>query len=313
MTPVLELESLEKTYRPGLFRKQVAALRGLDLTVRRGETYGFVGPNGAGKTTTFKIVLGLLQPTGGRGCLLGHPLGSRQGRRRLGFLPELPAYYRHLTVAELLRFARSLSGVAIDSAADRRLLERLNLATVTDRPVGRLSKGQLQRVGLAQALVHEPEFLILDEPMSGLDPVGRALVKDLLRSERRRGRTILLSSHVLSDVESLADTVGLLSDGRLIREGSPEELLEDSVRSVRIEGTGPLPEDLLAGMPEGSGLSGATDGWTLELVSPGELQIDACLRRILKHGGRIRNVQVLREDLEAVFVRLVGSDQRVSA
>ncbi len=313
MTPVLELESLEKVYRPGLFRKQVAALRGLDLTVRRGETYGFVGPNGAGKTTTFKIVLGLLRPTGGQGCLLGHPLGSPHGRRRLGFLPELPAYYRHLTVAELLRFGRSLSGVAMDAAADRALLERLNLGSMMDRPIGRLSKGQLQRVGLAQALVHEPEFLILDEPMSGLDPLGRALVKDLLRSERERGKTVLLSSHVLSDVESLADTVGLLLDGRLVREGSPGELLEDSVRSVRIAGTGALPEDLLAGMPDGSVLSGTPEGWTLDLASPGELQIDACLRRIMKHGGRIRNVEVLREDLEAVFVRLVGSDRRVSA
>lgn len=303
MDAVVVLERLEKTYRPGLFRRPVHALRGLDLSVRRGEIHGLVGPNGAGKTTAFKILLGLLRPTGGCGHLLGRPLGDREGRRRLGFLPELPAYYPHLRVGELLRFARSLSGRPPDTEADRSLLDELGLGALDSRPLRRLSKGQLQRVGLAQALVHDPELLILDEPMSGLDPLGRALVKRRLCAERRNGRTILLSSHVLADVEALADTVSLLAQGRLLVEGRPHELLTGAASAVTIEGTGALPPDLLDGLPPGSTSGAQDEGWILRLPAPEEFQVDACLRRILRAGGRISRIETEREDLESFFLR----------
>jgi ABC-2 type transport system ATP-binding protein len=309
MDTMLEFEKLEKVYRPGMFRKPVHALRGLDLAVRPGEIHGLVGPNGAGKSTAFKILLGLLRPTGGGGRLFGRPLGDREARRRLGFLPELPSYYPHLTVAELLSLARALSGAYPDARADTRLLEELGLGALATRPVRRLSKGQLQRVGLAQALVHEPELLVLDEPMSGLDPIGRALVKDRLRSERNRGRTVLLSSHVLADVEALADTVSLVAGGKRLEEGRPSELLAAAAGKVMIEGTGLLPEDALRGMPEGSRCEAGAEGWLLVLPRPEPFQVDACLRRVLRGGGRIARVETAREDLESFFVRRLSQEE----
>lgn len=303
MQNLLELEDLQKVYRPGLFRRPVQALSGLDLSVCRGEIHGLVGPNGAGKSTAFKIVLGLLRPSGGRGRLFDRPLGDRAARARLGFLPELPAYYPHLTVLELLRFARELSGVRPDPAADRTTLEELGLGAAGRRPLRRLSKGQVQRVGLAQALLHRPELLILDEPMSGLDPLGRALVKDRLRVERQRGTTVLFSSHVLADVEALADTISLISGGRLLVEGRPQELLSEAAGEVTIEGTGPLAADLLQGMPEGSTRRDDGAGWIVSLPRPAEHQLDACVKRIVRDGGRIQKIETAREDLETFFVR----------
>jgi ABC-2 type transport system ATP-binding protein len=319
MNPVLQLEGLEKTYRPGLFQRTVCALRGLSLAVRPGEIYGLVGPNGAGKTTTFKILLGLARPTGGGGSLFGLPLGHREARRRIGFLPELPSYYPHLTVREMLHLARALSGMSRNETADAKLFGELGLAELRDRPIRRLSKGQIQRVGLAQALVHYPELLILDEPMSGLDPFGRALVKDRLLRERQAGRAILLSSHVLADVEALADTVGLIAGGRLAVEGGPRELLCGAATAVTIEGSGPLEEEALRGIP-GASLSRQVDEeWTVRLPSPQSFQVDGVILRILRGGGTIQRVETEREDLERFFLRRMagmrseddpGSDSR---
>jgi ABC-2 type transport system ATP-binding protein len=309
MEPVIELERLEKVYRPDLLRRSVPALKGLDMTVSRGEIYGFVGPNGAGKTTAFKIILGLLRPSGGRGRILGRPLGHPEARRGLGYLPELPAYYPHLTAGELLRFARSLSGVARDDPADRSLLEQLGLEGAETRSLRRLSKGQLQRVGLAQALVHDPPLLILDEPMSGLDPLGRSLVRERLRQERVRGRTIVISSHVLADVEALADTIGLLSDGRLLAEGPAAALFSDA-GTVAVEGSGTLPGDILAGMPEGSAFKNDHGAWSLSLVEPQPRQVDACLRRALRAGAHIIRVETSGEDLESFFLRRLREEKR---
>mgnify|MGYP000134071529 CR=1 FL=1 len=319
MRHILELEQLQKTYQPGLLRKPVIALRGLDLSVRQGEVYGFLGANGAGKTTTFKLLLGLLRPTGGRGHLLGLPLGDRHARRRLGFLPELPAYYPHLTPRELLRFARALSGLKADDASDLRLLEELGLGALGDRSLNRMSKGQVQRLGLAQALVHEPELLILDEPMSGLDPLARAVVKDRIRRERARGCTVILSTHVLADVEVLCDTVGLLRDGQLALEGAPSELLRTAVREVVIEVTGAVHAGVLAGMPEGSTLVNVTeDGeeWQVKLTRPEPFQVDGCLRRLLTGGAVVTGVETRRQDLEDLFLRVTtgpGVDGRAQS
>ena len=302
MEYVIALHRLEKVYRPSVFRRPVQALRGLDMDVRAGETYGFLGLNGAGKTTAFKLILGLLRPTGGEGWIFGRPLGDRRALSRLGFLPELPAYYPYLTGGEVLRMARDLSGVPRDDARDKGLLEELGIGFAWSRPTRRLSKGQLQRVGLAQALVHGPELLILDEPMSGLDPVARGLVKDRLRAEREAGRTIVLSTHVLADVEALADRIGLVSEGRLIRSGRTEELLSGSVREVRIEGSGDVNDDVLQGTPDGSILVPG-EPWRVLLRRPEPYQVDGCLRRIIQHGGTVLGVETRREDLEAVFVR----------
>ena len=309
MNLAVTLEGVEKTYRPGLLQRRVRVLNGLSLSVRRGECYGFLGVNGVGKTTTFKILLGLLRADGGHGTLLGAPLGDRQARRRLGFLPELPAYYPHLTGREVLRFARDLSGVPRDDAADARLLEELGVGAAYQRRIKRLSKGQLQRVGLAQCLVHEPELLILDEPMSGLDPVARGLVKERLRRERAAGRTLLLSTHVLADVENLVDRVGLLSNGRLTLEEEAELLLAASVREVVITGEGALPADLLHGI-EGEQRALPAGGWSIALQDPGPLQVDGCLRQILRAGATIHGLETKRDDLESVFLERLRKQER---
>jgi ABC-2 type transport system ATP-binding protein len=308
MEYVIALHQLEKVYRPSVFRRPVQALRGLDLDVRAGETYGFLGLNGAGKTTTFKLLLGLLRPTGGEGWIFGRPLGDRRALSRLGFLPELPAYYPYLSGGELLRLARDLSGVSRDDGRDKRLLEDLGIGFAWFRPTRRLSKGQLQRIGLAQALVHEPELLILDEPMSGLDPLARGLVKDRLRAEREAGRTIFLSTHVLADVEALADRIGLISEGRLLRSGRTDELLSGSVREVRIEGSGEVSEEVLQGTPPESILVPG-EPWRVLLHRPEPFQVDGCLRRIIQKGGTVLGVETRREDLEAVFVRTMEAAQ----
>ncbi len=302
MTTVLSIQGLEKVYKTSLFKKPVHALRGLDLEVEPGETYGFLGLNGAGKTTTFKLILGLLRPTRGQGELLGRPLGHRESLRHVGFLPELPAYYPHLSGAEVLSLARDLAGIGQDRRQDEALLERLGIGFAMNRPVRRMSKGQVQRVGLAQSIVHDPEFLILDEPMSGLDPLARALVKDCLREQKSAGKAVLLSTHVLADLEALADRVGMLQNGRMLRTARTAELLADSVREVRIEGWGALPESAWVGLPAEPQWSGG-DPWSLVLRAPSPDIVDACLRRIIDAGGRIGNVESVRDDLESAFVR----------
>lgn len=314
MIAILELEKIRKVYQPGLFRRPVVALDGLDLRVERGEVYGFLGVNGAGKTTTFKILLGLLRPSAGGGQLLGMPLGARAARARLGFVPELPSYYPHLSPRELLRMARALSGVHSDDRGDLALLESLGLEAQATRPLRRLSKGQVQRLGLAQALVHEPEFLVLDEPMSGLDPIGRALVKDRIRKEKERGRTILLASHVLADVEVLADRVGFLAGGRVAIEGKPTELLARAVVEVLIEGDGRLPLDFPQQLPASLAsrveVSRAENGngFALRIGEPGGAEVDLCLRRLMAAGVRVRAVETRRQDLERLFLEHLGAE-----
>lgn len=312
MTDIVSLQGVRKTYHVGFFRRAVPALRGLELSVPAGSAYAFLGVNGAGKTTTFRILLGMLRVDAGEGTLLGAPLGDRAARRRLGFLPELPAYYPHLTGGEVLRFARGLSEIARDDRADLRLLEELGIGEAWVRPVRRLSKGQLQRVGLAQALVHDPELLILDEPMSGLDPVARALVKDRLRREHAAGRTLLLSMHVLADAETIVDRVGLLADGKLAVEADARSLLARAVHAVTIEGEGSVETSVLRSMPEGSELRAGLP-WTIRLVAPTPLQVDACLKRIIAGGASVLGVETQREDLETFFVRSLAELRRTSA
>lgn len=313
MSTIIQFERVRHVYQPGLFRRPVTALESLDLSVDRGEVYGFLGANGAGKTTTFKLLLGLLRPTSGRGAIFGLPLGAREARRRLGFVPELPSYYPHLTPLELLRLARSLSGVATDDRADTALLAGLGLETQLGRPLRRLSKGQVQRLGLAQALVHEPELLILDEPMSGLDPIGRALVKDRIRKEKEKGTTILLASHVLADVEVIADRVGFLSRGRIAVEGKPAELLARSILEVVIEGEGHLPLDFAQQLPAALAVRTRWERregcFAVRLERPGSAEVDLCLRRLIAVGVRVRSVETRREDLETLFLDRLGSDR----
>jgi len=224
----VEILGLEKTYKTGFWhQKQKIGLKNLSLEVPQGEVFGFLGPNGAGKTTTLKILMRLIFPSEGRALILGRDWRDAAVRSRIGFLPEQPYFYDHLTPIELLNYYGTLAGVSV---ADRRLripklLERVGLADQGRVPLRKFSKGMLQRIGIAQAVLHEPEVVFLDEPMSGLDPVGRRDVRDFIASLNREGKTIFFSTHILSDAEALCDRVAVLNQGELRAVGVVSDLV----------------------------------------------------------------------------------------
>ena len=224
----LELRGLTKSYRIGHIRQKLRpVLKGVDLAVRRAEIFGYLGPNGCGKTTTLKLLMGLLRPDAGSATILGLPLSDRAWRYRVGYLPENPYLYDYLTAREYMEYVGRLFGM---NTADRRarattLLARVGMARAADVALRRMSKGMLQRVGLAQALVNDPELVILDEPMSGLDPIGRHLVRRLILELKDEGKTVFFSTHILSDAETLCDRVALLRDGSVVAAGALSEIL----------------------------------------------------------------------------------------
>lgn len=220
MTDTIAIQTidLKKSYRVGLFRKQERwGLKGLSLEVRQGEVFGCLGPNGAGKTTTLKLLMGLIYPTAGSALILEKPVGDPHVKKSIGFLPEHPYFYDYLTARELLHYYAQLSEVDATKRSARvdEMLARVGLTDVADTQLRKFSKGMLQRVGLAQAIIHDPQIVFLDEPMSGLDPVGRREVRDLMADLRDQGKTIFFSTHILSDAETLCDRVAVLHKGEL--------------------------------------------------------------------------------------------------
>ena len=226
---MLRVNDLVKDYKTGFFGKKTRVLRNVSFTVNEGEIFGFVGPNGAGKTTTFKSILGFVTPTGGEIEMSGRNLVNVEVKRKIGYLPENPYFYDYLTGEELLFYMGELHGLKRKVLSERiaELLEKVRMSHAKDVQMRKYSKGMLQRIGIAQALVNDPEFIILDEPMSGLDPIGRREIKDLILEEKRKGKTILLSSHMLSDVEALCDSVGIIVDGSVMKIGDIGELLRE--------------------------------------------------------------------------------------
>ena len=224
-TPVIEINDVSKTF--GTDRRRHQALDGLSLTVRQDEAFGFLGPNGAGKSTTIKLLLHFLRPSSGSLRILGHEVGQEEYRHRIGYLAEFPFFYDHLTARETLLLSGRLSGMAGVVLKERIpvLLARMNLAESIDQRVGGYSKGMKQRLGMANALIHDPELLIFDEPMSGLDPLGRHLIKGLITELRSQGKTVFFSSHILSDIEDLCDRIGIVHQGRLLYCGGLAEFL----------------------------------------------------------------------------------------
>ncbi|HET6437342.1 MAG TPA: ABC transporter ATP-binding protein [Anaeromyxobacter sp.] len=302
----LLIENLGKTYRLGVRARQVHALLGLDLRVEEGAIYGFVGPNGAGKSTTIKILVGLVRPTTGTAHILGKPISHPAARKAVGYLPENPSFPDFLRPMEVMRFLGKLSGLS-GADLDRQaaaLLERVGLSHALDLTTRKFSKGMVQRLGLAQALLHDPPLLILDEPMSGLDPIGRKEVREVIVDLARQGKTIFFSTHILPDVESICDRVGMLLRGRLVREGALQALLDGTVRSVEIR-CAELPAPVL----EAVGKTALAVRRTPEghsLVFPGTEQANAAATRLLSAGGRIFSMQPDRESLEETFVRLAA-------
>src|SRR5215218_5092830 len=228
MSPAIDIDNLAKDYAVGFWRRRpYRALDGLNLEVASGETFGFLGPNGAGKTTTLKLLMQLIYPTSGRAEILGRPVGDVGVKRRIGYLPESPYFYDYLTAEELLTYFAGLQGFA---AADRRArvsawLDEVGIGGERRLQLRKFSKGMLQRVGIAQALLNDPEVVFLDEPMSGLDPLGRREVRNLILKLRDRGCTVFFSSHILSDAETLCSRVGVMAQGRLVASGLVSELV----------------------------------------------------------------------------------------
>lgn len=225
---VVKVDQLSKVFRVGFWGRRVKAVDNLSLEVRRGEVFGFLGPNGAGKTTTLKMLMGLIYPTSGQAWLFDKEIGDQDARRRLGFLPESPYFYDYLTGREFLRFYGHLFGLRGESL-DRRVTELLDMVGMSharDLQLRKFSKGMLQRVGIAQALINDPELVVLDEPMSGLDPVGRKEIRDLILRLKDSGKTIFFSSHILHDAEMLCDRVAIIMKGKMVACGRVSELIE---------------------------------------------------------------------------------------
>jgi ABC-2 type transport system ATP-binding protein len=283
--------------------RRVEAVKGISFDVYEHEIFGFLGPNGAGKTTTIKMLLGLIFPTRGSARLFGRAVTDPEARRSLGFLPENPYLYQYLTGAELMDFCARLSGI---SAADRKkrcgeLIERVGLAHAADRPVRKYSKGMMQRLGLAQALLGAPKLLVLDEPMTGLDPIGRKEVRDLMLEEKKKGCTLLFSSHILSDVEMLCDRVAIIHRGRMSAYGRLDELLRSDARHVEIEvaGADDALRDALSKRALRVDPMGANTVFTVE----GDSNADAVIDAARAGGARVVAVTPRRETLEDLFVR----------
>lgn len=239
---ILNVSNLVKDYKTGFTGKKTRVLKNVSFDVYQGEVFGFVGPNGAGKTTTFKSILGFVTPTEGSIELMGKEHSNSCAKRKIGYLPENPYFYDYLTGEELLFYMGELHGLKRKNLIEKvdELLRKVRMENAKKVELRKYSKGMLQRIGIAQALINDPEFLILDEPMSGLDPIGRREIKDLILEEKRKGKTILLSSHMLSDVEALCDRVGIIMGGRVIKTGKIGELLKEihTDYEMHLEGSG---------------------------------------------------------------------------
>lgn len=298
---VLTAAGLAKTFRLGFFRKKVEAVKDVSFHVERGEIFGFLGPNGAGKTTTLKMLMGLVFADRGQASVLGRPVGDIEAKRRLGYLPETPYFYEYLTQEEFLDFAGRLSGLTYPAARKRRddLIERVGLGHSRGRPLRKFSKGMLQRVGIAQALMGDPELVVLDEPMTGLDPLGRKEVRDLMVTLKREGKTVFFSTHILPDVEMICDRVALVVAGRTVAEGPLSQLL-----SAKLVGTEVLLRPPQNGQlpPLPPGVDRLTSGSDVRLDLPGDFDVDAFLVSAVTAGAHVISVQPRRESLEEYFV-----------
>lgn len=283
----LEITSLSKIYK-GKQGTVVNALTDLDLKVAPGEVFGFLGPNGAGKSTTIKTIMGLVRASSGEARVFGVPVSSAAARLKIGYLPENPAFYDFMTAREYLRFVGQAYAMGAELIATRsdEVLGLMELAEAADRPIRGYSKGMVQRLGLAQALLHDPDLYLLDEPMSGLDPLGRALVKELIKDLKRRGKTIFFSTHITADVEVVCDKVGVIVKGKLQTVDSVENLLYSGVEGYQIQ-------VLQAG------------GVTEEVYVERE-RLKAYLEQLVASDSSVERIEPKRKDLEAFFLDIVA-------
>ncbi|MEW5764818.1 MAG: ATP-binding cassette domain-containing protein [Acidobacteriota bacterium] len=302
MVPAVAIEDLTKSFKGHLSVGRHPVLKGVTLEVPRGGIYGFLGPNGAGKTTTLKILMGLLFADSGHVRILGRPLGDPSARARIGFLPEAPYFYDYLTGSELLDFMGRLFGLSARETADRgtRLLRTVGLEGKGGLQLRKYSKGMLQRIGLAQALINDPELVLLDEPMSGLDPIGRREIRDLILDLRHQGKTVFFSSHILADAEAICDAVAILMGGRVVREGPLDSLLGSEVRFWDVT---LLAQTAFAPPPDAEIL--ARMGSQVLVRVSREEALQTLLDEARRAGARVRSVTPQKVSLEDLFLAQV--------
>jgi ABC-2 type transport system ATP-binding protein len=300
---IIEIKEFSKVFRVGFLMRKVHAVQNVSLQVRRGEIFGLLGPNGAGKTTTLKAMMSLIRVDHGEILILGKRVPDRSIYRHIGFLPENPYFYDYLRPLEFLDYQAALYGLPARTRRERavQLLARVGLRGVEKLPLRKFSKGMLQRIGLAQALIGDPKILILDEPMSGLDPIGRKEVRDLLLSLKKKGITILFSSHILSDVESICDRVAIMRRGVVTVTGDLASLLKVEVRRTTFEVAEP-DEKIIQGMKELSFTSQKV-GRSVLFEVEGEDRKKEVFELLLKADARIVSVVPHRETLEDIFIR----------
>ena len=307
ITPAIEISGLTKDYPQGFWRKRWRrSLDNLTLQVQEGEVFGFLGPNGAGKTTTLKLLMGLIFPTAGAARICGRSIDDISMHREIGYLPEQPYFYDYLTARELLDYFARLFGYDALERRKRvtRFLDLVGLASSADLQLRKFSKGMLQRAGIAQAILHDPRVVFLDEPMSGLDPVGRREVRDIILRLKDQGRTVFFSTHILSDAEMLCDRVGVLLGGRLQGVGAPGETVSFSAHGMEI----------IFETPEGSALpralaAVATRMGTRYRMEVPEAQLYAALDQLRNSESRILAVTPVRPTLEDYFFRLIDREK----
>jgi len=310
-TAAIETENLTKDYPSGfLHLKKRRSLEGLTMQVEAGEAFGFLGPNGAGKSTTIKLLVGLIFPTSGTARILGKPISDIEMHQEIGYLPEQPYFYDYLTAAELLDyFARfhKLTGAGRRERVER-MLKKVGLETAGKIQLRKYSKGMLQRVGLAQAILHDPQVVILDEPMSGLDPVGRREVRDIILELKREGRTVMFSTHILSDAEMLCDRVGVIVGGKLRGVGAPDEIVEMKAQGMEI-----LFEYTGSAASAAALLGKATQAGNRYRLQVAEGELYGALEQLRAADAKILSVTQLKPTLEEYFMHLVDAGRAQAA
>jgi len=307
----LEIQGLEKSYPVGFWRKTLKpALQPLHLAVEEGETFGFLGPNGAGKTTTLKLLMGIIFPTAGTARILGRDFHDPEVKKQIGFLPEQPYFYDYLSATELLDYYAQLSGVSADDRRKRipALLERVGLADAGNKQLRKFSKGMLQRVGIAQAIVHDPRIVFLDEPMSGLDPIGRREMRELIQGLKDEGKTVFFSTHILSDAEALCDRVAVIHKGELRGIGVVEALKSASADQVEViwHGANALPA--VSGLLKESRITGDTVRATASTSNA-----DLLLEKLRQQHARLISFTPVHGALEDYFLAHTSDREAVKA
>jgi len=307
---VIKAENISKIYGRGLFQKGIKALDDLSLSIEESEVFGFLGPNGAGKTTLLKVLLNIIYPTTGRAEIMGIDVRNPRARREVGYLPENPYFYDRMSAIQILEYYGRIYGMGAARLKKRRdeVLEIVGLEKAAKRPLRGYSKGMMQRIGLAQAIISEPKVVFLDEPSTGLDPMGRRKIKDVIRNMKSKGTTIFLNSHILSDVEDTCDRVGIVKDGRLIRVAKVDELTTDLHRVlVQIE----YPdENTLAMLKDLVTWAKIVEDGQIEMAIDSPDRTPDIVKRLVESGAKVHEVRYYKTSLEDIFVKIIDEKGR---